>query len=377
MDEQQSLIQYGDLAFGSRPTHPNVAYCGIDEFEGRYYCHEVKNSQKNIQKKGDKSCNDFSSEVIQPVGSCRDCRHLHRVPPNLVRDLEEVAGRYAKGEQTKNELKQKLLDQATSEFEECVQQVGILRSSPGFLSVCEARSLSEDDDDGPQHIVGPVLNVKGECHLWERGDNERTARMSKEFTQLMDDAKSAAALADHQPDLPYQAMDPFQYMHDLDLKIRLFHSLAANAEADVLAYGLKWLNIDAAFIEYICSQHMREVWFVTDRVDCSNLTSEPWYGMGNFRYLLIANPPGVMETFDQIAWMERQQMSAATSLIRDASRFVQLFVPISKQMQNPRLLLLWKHRVFVQQMRAIPAMKPMVDLYDAKMFPWLKQQGIL
>jgi formylglycine-generating enzyme required for sulfatase activity/Flp pilus assembly protein TadD len=269
LDEQQGLEQSGDaeMTFSSRPTDLRVAYCGFAEFEGRYYCCEVKNSPKNIVKESDKSCNDFSPKPEQPVvHSCDTCRHLHRVPPTLIRDLEKVAGRRPEGRQSMMELQQTLQYQATSEFEECVDKVGILQSPPGFLPLCEARSLSNADESEPRYVVGPVLNASRECNLWEPGDNERAVQKTKEFDQLMADMKRAVQYGTEPPKTSGY-VDPLGDATDLNP----FQRLAANAEADVLEYGLAWLNVDSHFTENLCSELMRQVWFVTERTDRANL----------------------------------------------------------------------------------------------------------
>jgi hypothetical protein len=46
-----------------------------------------------------------------------------------------------------------------------------------------------------------------------------------------------------------------------------FQALAANAEADVLQYGLTALGVDPSFVESVCARFMSEAWYVTARTD--------------------------------------------------------------------------------------------------------------
>jgi hypothetical protein len=120
--------------------------------------------------------------------------------------------------------------------------------------------LSDSAEGGPRYSVGSVLNVNGQCDRWEGGDNERAARMAQELAQLMADAERAVANGLNIPLGSGEASS-------IDRYINLFHGLAANAEADVLEYGLKWLNVEPQFIEDVYAQLMREVWFVNQRTD--------------------------------------------------------------------------------------------------------------
>ena len=55
VQKRETPPEYADVQWLARPTHPSFHYCGLDEFEGRYYKCEVKNAEQ--------SCPDFVRTV--------------------------------------------------------------------------------------------------------------------------------------------------------------------------------------------------------------------------------------------------------------------------------------------------------------------------
>jgi hypothetical protein len=242
VSERESLRQLGLTTWSRRPTVPGLRYCGVDEFDGTFHCCEVKNL--------DQVCAQFTPRHSDPTPhACGTCEHNLKPSVQVVRVLEQtmqqVVGDGFKGNQFLQQKVRPALElQANAEYRDCVDLVGSLRSRPGFLPHCVARSGVDSHSGEPRYLVGPVVNSAARCDRW-------TARIRTEHADLH-------AQLDMQVERARQLYvswdDGERWMSEPQTQS------AASASGDVLAFCLAALGASNELIPSICSDYTRTVW---------------------------------------------------------------------------------------------------------------------
>lgn len=235
VQERQVEPQYADVQWLSRPTHPSFGYCGLDEFDGRYYKCEVKNA--------DQDCPHFTPRAAgaapRPCGSCR----YHRKPlDHPVRVLEETFRRYGRRSEAtlEDEIRSVVQMQAEGEYQDCVDSAGFLPKLPAFLPVCMARSSPEPTTGELRCLVGPVVNSAGRCGEWSPGagasadaDSAQLDALVAHVRGIVSQSEAATLMA------PWQVEDQYR--------------LQANAEAAIVARCLSMLGASPDHIAAVCN----------------------------------------------------------------------------------------------------------------------------
>lgn len=241
VEELEALKQQEDTYYTRRPTARRIMYCGVEEFDGTYQACEVKNLNRQ--------CAQFQPAGEQPAHSCATCRHNRQIPSSVFHTVQLVAGHVSSGQRTRDRIKETLEMQAQSEFQECVEYGGFLQSArPGTLPICEARSGSGASGE-TRFVVGPVVNVAKRCDQWEAGQNEGVGRLEAELAALDRNAKQAWQDLTNPPVLESKWATYSDRLRDA----------AANADADVLEFGMNALGVYPSSVDTLCTMYVGDV----------------------------------------------------------------------------------------------------------------------
>jgi hypothetical protein len=239
--ELESNIQQNRIDYTRRPTVPQIEYCGLDEFQGRFYLCQVKNL--------DERCDDFSRRGSDwNTRSCGTCI-LHRQPEaSFVQTIENITGSRPKGQPVRDQIRQSLQYQAEIEFDACIDGTGILPVFPGLLPICLSySSLSES-----RFVVGPVANAGEACDRWWFGKNAiDVENVNADLMTLLMRAQDAVK----------EYTSPSVMNDNITASTTMRQGAAGNAQADVIEHCLKALKVNPGFVDSICRQFTLDVWF--------------------------------------------------------------------------------------------------------------------
>ena len=269
IEQRQSNIDKKLDPYDNRPLSHTLTYCGVDEFDGLFYTHEVKN--------GDGRCAFFvAQDSTLPRHMCKSCRYHRQPSSKLFQIAEQVAGSDPRGQPIRDQIRQVLQSQAEAEYETCVDSelVGIMSSQPGLLPVCEAYSTFAFGSEEGRYVVGPVVNAGEACERWDAGENDSVQSQLTELNTLVERA-TRAVQEDKWPS------DGRSLLASKPQR----QGAAANRQADVIEYCLVKLGVDQTVIDSICSQYTLQVWFTertkaqdsrpTSSLTASSPTTEP------------------------------------------------------------------------------------------------------
>jgi hypothetical protein len=260
--ERDQLREYAESgyleieSYTRRPASANFMYCGVDEFNGQYYCCEVKN-QNN-------SCAQFTPRGSDSVSHpCETCQHRWQAPNQLVLTLEETLGRDKNGKELRDQVRQQLEHQAQEEYESCIDGAGFLQRRPGVLPLCEARS-TDSGSSGPSFVVGPIVNDGKRCGLWAAGSNLSQQRAEAQLQAYVARSREAAAVRKQPGPYLNPYADPLAAGNPAD-QIQALQEIVANAEADLVEFCLLTLGADPSVSESVATRFSSDVWFAQRR----------------------------------------------------------------------------------------------------------------
>jgi hypothetical protein len=246
LSELEILRKRGDNydQWGRRPNTPRVNYCGVDEFEGRYYAQEIKNAlEQGIFKCDQRQVRDGSA-VPRSCGTCKYNYHQH--VDDLIRALGLVLPRVnpnAPGTLLFGEIRQSLEQQALGEYDEGVAGVGLLTQRPGLLPMCEAWSAED------RLVVGPVVNAGKQCGKWSSGSN----RLSRDVLAHLAELKARVDAARAAPIDRRASAAGFQADRDRGTREK-------DAVADLIEFCLFFLGADPGYAESMASSFYQQEW---------------------------------------------------------------------------------------------------------------------
>jgi hypothetical protein len=232
-----------------RPT-ALMPYCGLAEFQGRYYVCDVKNDGER--------CDDFRSRPADATAhNCRTCAYNASPMTTVLTALEKsIRSDDPKGTDFRQQDVRPALDaQADFEYRECVDNGGFLRKRPGLLPTCEALSRSSDSEGDGLFVVGPVVNSAGRCAAWQQGANLTSAKIAGEAQALAAEAAFKVMMGLNPP--PYLTkgktwnFDP----------IRPLHLAAGNAQSSAIEYCLAAFGLDPDTVATLGNSYMHTVWY--------------------------------------------------------------------------------------------------------------------
>jgi hypothetical protein len=167
-----------------------------------------------------------------------------------VQTVEQIAGSDQKGQPVREMIRQALQSQTETEYQSCVDSVGIITTRPGSLPLCEAYSTDGESTE-PIYIIGPVVNAAERCVRWTPGANAAREQSLTELAQLVTRAQNAA----HEQKFP-SVLDDNVVAASTERQ-----RVAGNAQADVMEYCLRHLAVDPEFIDSACNQFTLDVWY--------------------------------------------------------------------------------------------------------------------
>ncbi|HEY9156138.1 MAG TPA: hypothetical protein VIM69_13465 [Opitutaceae bacterium] len=243
VSERETNQQYNTIEYTRRPTVPHFMYCGVEEFSGRAFCCEVKNL--------DNRCDQFTPKASLPVPhACKTCVHHLAPSSKWVQTAEQVSGAQPKGQPVRESIRQTLQLQADTEYQTCVDAIGIVPSRPGTLPYCDAHSANDDNPD-PRYVIGPIVNAGERCARWKAGSHPAINESLSVLAKLVARGKQA----DHESKFPsVMSGDPAAAASERQ-------RIAGNAQADVIEFCLRSLGVESGFIESACTQYAADVWY--------------------------------------------------------------------------------------------------------------------
>jgi hypothetical protein len=276
IEERRTARQTETDEYLRRPTMPNFGYCGVDEFAGRSYCSEVKN-----KRDPEYSCEQFTilTEDDRVPHSCETCAHNYRPHGSLIDVLLAQVTGSGPGQHPsqlgpfKEEVEQFLHSTAEAEYEECINQDGVLSARPGLLPVCEAWS------SGQRHVIGPVANAGARCMNWTPGSNDRTSQLTECLSALV--ASCAEAYRRYEENFARYDQAAWQLRTVIETEV-------GHAKADLIEFCLLFLGANAEWAASIAARYSQLIW------EPANGKLAPWVSKRTtWRPLLDATQPPV------------------------------------------------------------------------------------
>ena len=179
VQERETPPEYADVQWLARPTHPSFHYCGLDEFEGRYYKCEVKNAEQ--------SCPDFVQRSAEATSHpCSSCCHNRPPLGHPVQVLEATFRRYGK------DSRQNLTRRSACSCR--CRRTANTRTASTTPASCPSRQLAARLPDpalggtttGEQRtVVGPVVNSAARCGEWAAGQGSSLAAEAAQLDALV------------------------------------------------------------------------------------------------------------------------------------------------------------------------------------------------
>jgi hypothetical protein len=272
-EERETAKQDGINEYTRRPTAANFGYCGVAEFAGRSYCSEVKN-----KRDPEYSCKQFTilTEDDQVPHSCETCAHNYRPQDQLIEALLKQVNSHGFHSQLapfKEEVEQFLHSTAEAEYEDCIDQDGVLSARPGLLPVCEAWSSS-------RHVVGPVANAAARCRNWTSGANDRTSQVTASLSVL--EARCAEAYRRYEENSARVDQAAWQLRTVVETEV-------GHAKADLIEFCLLFLGANADFAASVAARYSQMIW------EPAHGKLAPWVSKrATWRGLLDGTGPSVM-----------------------------------------------------------------------------------
>jgi hypothetical protein len=244
-EERETAKQDGTDEYTRRPIDPRIGYCGVAEFAGRSYCSEVKNKRDPGY-----SCEQF--EILtyddQVPHSCETCAHNYRPQDGLIEALlaqVTSSGSHSQLGPLKEEVEQFLHSTAEAEYEDCINQDGVLFARPGLLPVCEAWS------SGQRHVVGTVTNAGARCMNWTPGSNGRTSQVTASLSVLV--ARCAEAYRRYEGNFARYDQTAWQLRDAVATEV-------GHAKADLIEFCLLFLGANADFAASVAARYSQMIW---------------------------------------------------------------------------------------------------------------------
>lgn len=228
-----------------RPTLPNFTYCGVGEFEGRSYCAEVKNFPDPAP-----SCEQFAklSEGERVPHSCHTCAHNYRPQNKLIEALlAQVTSSGLKSQlgEFRNEVEQFLNSTAEAEYEDCINQDGVVYTRPGLLPMCEAWSSDQ------RYVVGPVANAGSHCPKWTQGSNDRTSQLTETLSVLV--ARCSEKFRQYSENSNRYDQAAWQLRGVVQTQV-------GHAKADLIEFCLLFLGAEPDWAAAIAARYSQVIW---------------------------------------------------------------------------------------------------------------------
>jgi hypothetical protein len=244
--ESEDFRRTGTGEWRRPPTDRSFSYCGLDEFQQRFYACEVKNK--------DQSCSDFLPDGSRSR-TCKSCVY-NRVPSDRVyQTLIQALSERQQAQRIRSDVDMTLQSQASGEFKQCVDLAGFLSSRPGLLPICEKYSSSDDRTEA-HYVVGPIANAGNSCAHWSEGTNAASQESLARLEALLERAKRALALAP--PPAPVGVgFTGTTYSES----IQRVQELRGNAKADIVEYCLLMLGVDPGYAASVATTFVADVWF--------------------------------------------------------------------------------------------------------------------
>jgi hypothetical protein len=245
-----NAIEYGRDQWNRRPT-ARTPYCGVDEFEGRYYVVEVKNANNQCPQ-------HTPRRVDAAPHNCRTCAHNAAPMSAVLLTAQQTLGKEKEGRDLRVQQVDPALEaEANIEYRDCVDGQGFMYTRPGMLPVCEVYSQPSPETGDQRFVVGPVVNTAARCPSWEAGPNPRSQRIAAQLAAMQAEAARTEEVSSHPPAVYFDT--DITAMNDALGRI---NGAAGNDQADIIEFGLTVVGLNADFVHTIGSVFMDSGWYL-------------------------------------------------------------------------------------------------------------------